>query len=499
MKPRTALLKLKADLGRIRILFGRLRYRGTHARVPAAPIEDQGRRRNWLPIAAPPGRAAPNATAVAQRVLLAAYQCGPGMGSVSQIGWEWYARLSRRRPVTLVTHIHNRAALELAGAPLSGSEIIFIDTEWFARPLYRIAKRLFPKSEHCVFMLSLLDFFVYEQVALRLLKRRAAAGERFGIVHAATPVTSLAATRLHRLRAPVVLGPLNSGLANPRGFGSILRDDSAWLYRLRGFARIADRIAGSTANAAAILVASQATLDSIPERSRARCLPMLENGVDLRKFHAAPWPEPPLGHLPLRILFVGRLVPFKALGLLLEAIARVRAEFQVRLDVIGDGPMAAVWIADAARLGIAELVNFQGARRLEEVARAMRSAHVLCLPSIRESGGSVLLEAMASARPVIAVAFGGPAEIVDEAVGRIIQPDGPAAVVAGFADAMRDIVRNPGAWRDRGLEGRRRAVSRFSWDVKIDRAIEIYDSFAAPIDDVLLAPASAPWHEAAHG
>src|SRR5271167_5016468 len=219
MKPRMALLKLKADLGRISILFRRLGYRGTHLLVSAAPIEDRGRRHNRLPIATPPSRATSSATVAAHHVLLAAYQCGPGMGSVSQIGWEWYARLSRRLPVTLVTHIHNRPALELAGAPLSGSEIIYIDTEWFARPLYRFAKRLFPRSEHCVFMLSLLDFFVYEQVALRLLKRRAAAGERFDVVHAVTPVTSLAATRLHRLRAPVVLGPLNSGLANPRGFG----------------------------------------------------------------------------------------------------------------------------------------------------------------------------------------------------------------------------------------------------------------------------------------
>jgi hypothetical protein len=74
------------------------------------------------------------------------------MGSVSQIGWEWYSRLSRRIPVTLVTHIRNRAALERAGAPLPGSEVRFIDTEWFAGPLYRIASKIFPNSQHSVLM-----------------------------------------------------------------------------------------------------------------------------------------------------------------------------------------------------------------------------------------------------------------------------------------------------------------------------------------------------------
>jgi len=225
---------------------------------------------------------------------------------------------------------------------------------------------------------------------------------------------------------------------------------------------------------------------------------MLENGVDLCKFKAAPWVAP--GLLPLRLLFVGRLVPFKALCLLLEAIARISAEFQVRLDVIGDGPMALVWKEEAARLKISALVNFQGARELDRVAIAMRSAHVLCLPSIRESGGSVLLEAMASARPVIAVAFGGPAEIVDDAVGRAVAPDGVEGVVAGFVDALRDIMRNPDAWSDRGLEGRRRAESSFSWDAKIDRAIEIYRGLVQRSDATPLGRVDETlWPEAAQG
>ena len=100
------------------------------------------------------------------RILLSAYQCGPGMGSVSQIGWEWYSRLSRMASVTLVTHIRNRKCLEAAGAPLPGSEVIYIDTEWFAGIVYRAALRMFPKSEHAVFLFSSVDFYFFDAVAL---------------------------------------------------------------------------------------------------------------------------------------------------------------------------------------------------------------------------------------------------------------------------------------------------------------------------------------------
>jgi len=408
------------------------------------------------------------------RVLLAAYQCGPGMGSVSQIGWEWYSRLAARQPTTLVTHVRNRTAISQTGAPWGGPEIIYIDTEWFAGPLYRFAARLFPKSEHSVFLVSSLDYFVYDYEAVKLLKRRLKQGERWDVVHVATPVSTSAPTRLYQLGCPVLLGPLNGGLGMPPAFRETMRAESTWFYPIRHFGRVIDWLIGSTRHAALILTATQATRASIPTRYHSRCVQMLENGVDLDRFHATPWPEPPSDINPLKILFVSRLIPFKALPLLFDAMVRVRHEFAVELTVVGNGPMEQEWRSQAAALGLEQEVFFAGGLSLDQVAEQMRAAHVFCLPSVRESGGAVLLEAMASARPVIAVAFGGPAEIVDEGVGRAIAPDGAEVVIAGFADALRDVFRNPDRWRQLGLEGRRRAEQQFGWDAKITAANHLY-------------------------
>lgn len=408
------------------------------------------------------------------RILLAAYQCGPEMGSVSQIGWEWYRRLTRRTSVTLLTHVRNRPALLKAGAPLEDSEVVYIDTEWLARPLFGLARRVFRNSEHAVFMISSCDFFAYDQQALKLMRQRLADGQSWDVIHAVTPVTTIAATRLHRLGIPLVLGPLNCGLGTPDGFRSLLKRDSPWIYPLRNLGRIADWLAGSTRNAAMILTATRATVASIAPKYRPRCVGLIENSVDLKRFSATPWPPAPGADEPLQLLFVGRLVPFKGLTMLLEAIAAVRETIETRLTVLGDGPMREVWMADARRLGVADLVNFRGAVSLDEVAAQMNAAHVFCLPSIRESGGSVLLEAMACARPVIAVDFGGPAEIVDEKVGRLAPADGPQTVVRAFADALREIVANPDRWRRKGEEGRRRVEKFFSWDEKIERAFRLY-------------------------
>jgi len=414
-----------------------------------------------------------------RRIILAAYQCGPGLGSVSQIGWEWYSRLAREHEVTLVTHVRNREALAAAGAPLAGSRIVYIDTEWFAGPLYRLSRRLFPFSEHSVFMLSSLDYFLFDFQAWRALAARIRQGERFSLLHRVTPITLAAPSWLGRLGLPVVLGPLNCGLDTPEGFGSVLKKDAVWLTRLRGVGQLAAALSGATRHAARILTATQATLASVPARHRPRCRMMVENGVDLERFRARPWPQPPSATEPLRVLFVGRLVPFKGVGMLFDAAAlAATSDRPIEVTIVGGGPMEQAWRAQAAALGIEERIRFLGSLPAEQVAAEMARCHVFCLPSVRESGGAVLLEAMASARPVIAVGFGGPAEIVDDDVGRLLAPVSAAQVTADLAVALADVCADPEAWRRRGTAGRRRAESSFSWPAKVASAAAVYDELA---------------------
>ncbi len=407
------------------------------------------------------------------RVLLSAYQCGPGMGSVSQIGWEWYSRLSRRTPVTLLTHVRNRPALEAAGAPLADSDVHYIDTEWIAGPLYRFASRLFPKSQHSVFLVSSLDYYFYDHDLCRQFKQ-SGVKHNWDIVHAVTPVSPSGATRIHKLGLPVVLGPWNGGLSSPRAFPEIMREDSSWLYRVREAGRYLDRVFGTTDSAAAILSATRSTDESIPAANRDRCVRMLENAVNLDLFQPATWDPAPSATEPLRILFVGRLVPFKGVSMLLDAVARIHNQFPVEVVIVGEGPLRGELEEHARSLGIAGFVQFKGALPLNSVAAEMQRAHVFCLPSVRESGGAVVLEAMAASLPVIAANYGGPAEIMDDEIGCALSCNGRNELIEGLTRALVDIVRNPESWRNKGLAGRRRAEQLYGWDAKVNAAVELY-------------------------
>jgi glycosyltransferase involved in cell wall biosynthesis len=278
----------------------------------------------------------------------------------------------------------------------------------------------------------------------------------------------------------VVLGPWNGGLGKPAHFPEIMQADAAWLYPVRKLGGLVDALAGSSRHAAAILTATKATLHSIAPRHRARCVPMLENGVDLTVFTPAPWPEPPGSQQPLMLIFVGRLVPFKGVSMLLEAVQRMKDQLPIRLTIVGNGPLEAALRAEAVARSIAEQVRFITANLApKQVAAEMQAAHLFCLPSVRESGGAVLLEAMACARPVTAVMFGGPAEIVDEAVGRPLPATGREAVVSGLAAVFREVATLPEVWRARGEEGLRRAQERYGWEAKVDAAVALYRRLAA--------------------
>jgi glycosyltransferase involved in cell wall biosynthesis len=401
-------------------------------------------------------------------VLLSAYYCAPGGGSVSHIGWEWYARLSREIPVTLVTHSRNRQILSDAGAPFPGSTITYIDTEWFAGPLYRLAKFLFKRSEHAIFLLTSLDFYLFDFVVLRRF-RKASSG--LNLVHVVTPVSPLAVTRLHKLGLPLIVGPWNGGVSTLAGFTEIMRADSEWIYGVRMLRGLLDRLTGCTKNARRVLTATVATDQCLPPSVPTER--MIENGVDLDVFSPG-GVLPPSPANPLQILFVGRLIPAKGLTMLLSAAARIHSAIPLRILIAGDGAIRETLEEQVRRDGLSDVVTFLGRQNQEQIVALMRQSHALCLPSIRESGGAVLLEAMACEIPVLTVANGGPGELADEEVGRALTADSPEMLIQGLAAALTDMYCDAPKWKQRGINGRRRAERQYGWPARIQRAIDIY-------------------------
>jgi glycosyltransferase involved in cell wall biosynthesis len=192
-------------------------------------------------------------------------------------------------------------------------------------------------------------------------------------------------------------------------------------------------------------------------------------GVDLSRFRPGDDPVE-----PGMILHVGRLTEKKGTALLLESFLRVRAAMpEARLLIVGDGP-------ERARLEqrAGEGVGFLGAVSTEEVARLMRRACVLAVPSVTARDGdseglpTVIMEAAASALPAVGSDHGGIAEAIETGRTGLIVPERNAGALA---DALLEILSSADRRAGMGQAALKLAEQRFDARRQNARLETLYD------------------------
>jgi len=206
------------------------------------------------------------------------------------------------------------------------------------------------------------------------------------------------------------------------------------------------------------------------------------NGVDLARFAPAfgrdalegsPFNDPAL----FVVGTVGRMQTVKAQTLLVDAFVlalqrepRLRA--QLRLILVGDGPLRADCEARLRAAGLNDLAWLPGERR--DVPALMRGFDAFALPSLAEGISNTILEAMASGLPVLATRVGGNAELVAEGGSGLLVAPGSAEALA---DGLLRLTADREAARQMGRHGFERARERFS----LEAMVAAYDALYAEL------------------
>ncbi len=150
--------------------------------------------------------------------------------------------------------------------------------------------------------------------------------------------------------------------------------------------------------------------------------------------------------------------------------------------MLGDGPSGAEWRQRAGELGIlgaasseAGKVFFAGWQTQTQCAARLRTSDALVLPSLVECGGAVVLEAMACGLPVVATAWGGPLDYLDQETGILVPATSREAMVDGLTAALVQLAGSR-ELRDRlGRAARSRVESDFDWDKKVIEVLATFD------------------------
>jgi glycosyltransferase involved in cell wall biosynthesis len=409
-------------------------------------------------------------------VLVLAESANPEWVSVPLVGWSHAEALSRHAHVHVVTQVRNREAIVRRGWR-EGVEFTVIDNESSARAVWKTSELVrggSGKGWTTVTALSALPYYHFEHLVWRRF-RHDLLSRKFDLVHRVTPLSpttpSLIARQCRRSGVPFVIGPLNGGVPWPKEFREAQHREREWLAYVRDAYKLLPGYRSTLENAAAVLVGSQATFAQLPQRHRTRAVYLPENAVDPARFPAVARPSP---RKPLRVIFVGRLVPYKGADMLIEAIAPLLSKGELELEIVGDGPDMPTLRRLIGELGLSDKVSLSGWIAHTELHERMARADIFGFPSIREFGGGVVLEAMAMGLVPVVADYAGPRELVSAATGIRVPLGRRAELVAGFRRALEQLADQPDRVRAMGTRARERVLELFTWDAKARQTCEVY-------------------------
>lgn len=375
------------------------------------------------------------------RVLLSAYACEPHVGSEQTKAWRFATALAGLgHDVTVLScGAHHRDAVEadLARDPQPAAlRFVWYDPPGIRAPGYASARLI---RHH----------YMRWQIGVRGLVRRLHGEQPFDVIHHVSWAVLRWPCLLGGLGPRLVLGPVGGAESAPwplrSGMG--LRAGAAELVRdlANRWARVDPLVRWSLARTDVILAADRATLAAIPSDLRHKAVLEPELFTDLAPWSRVHLPPPaPPGRFDL--LCVARLEGWKGLHLALDAFAVLAARVPAaRLRIAGTGPDAGRLQARADRLGLADRVEWLGRLPHASMPALYRRHDLFLFPSLHDTGGQALGEALAAGLPAVTLDLGGPGLVVDASCGIAIaaRGRGRAEVTADLAGALLALAQDP--------------------------------------------------------
>lgn len=247
------------------------------------------------------------------------------------------------------------------------------------------------------------------------------------------------------------------------------RVSSKFVGSLGGFRRVLSRKTLDRADA--IIAVNKSSFEAISRHTDKRKIHVIPLGVDTTEF---PYSNPTE---LFRIVSFGPLQRRRGLDNLISAVSIVSKQYpQVELCITGDGPHRTPLQVLVRKLGLSEKVRFLGYIPRDDLIRALAESRLYCHPSLHETFGISLLEAMSTGRPVVAADAIGPREIVVDKYNGFLVPMGDPEAIAA---AIIRIFQDPSLSIKMGTNSRKLCEKIYDWKIISKRYAEVYSTLGA--------------------
>ena len=391
--------------------------------------------------------------------LISAYSVNPYKGSEDSIGWNWVLQYEKNYKkgdrIILLTKKFNEKDTRrgLKEFNIQHVELIIVDVpdalNWF-------------REKHSAF--HHMYYILWQHWAWLWVKH---SGIRFDVIHHVTMNDYRIPSELYKAKgAKVIWGPMGGAQVTPKplkvyeknqlvaSFREFVNKSCSWnpFYKkaLRSYYKIYC-INNETQKQISCIVGKDVPL--MPElalRDEYKNLPIRKGNNDI-----------------LKIVFVGRLIGKKGIAFLVDALSLMPTDMNWELLIFGDGDDHALIEKQIADSGIGKNVKLMGNRPLNQIAEAYQQADVFVLPSLRETSGNVLLEAMAYAVPIVAFDTSFCRLLKEVDCGVFVNTDQALeGIKEDWCKAIVTLGQDKELAKQMGLNGYKYVNSKLTWDEK---------------------------------
>lgn len=399
------------------------------------------------------------------KVLLSAYACEPGKGSEPEVGWQWALHMARYHDVTVLTRANNQATIQAEIAKLVGKQplprFVFHDCNRWLLGLKRG-------------VLGTRGYYWFWQRTARRMIATLHLEQRFDLMHHVTFAGFRFPGAIWGHGVPTIWGPVGGVESFPWHLLPWRHPSSLLSEVLRNFGnRLQTTNVSSPVRRArlstVVLVSTHEAQTAFARHDIATVLmPTIGLSANDFSFISMRRVRVPV----LRLLFAGRLLAWKGLDLALAALAT--PGLRATLDVFGEGPYEPVLRREARRRGLTARVVFRGRIRRSELLNRYGDYDAFLFPSLHDTGGYALIEAMANGLPPVCLDCGGPAIAVAEGCGQKIPLASRRQIIAGLADAIRRYETDESLRIAHGHAARQTVLDRYEWTRKAEEMNGIY-------------------------
>ena len=400
------------------------------------------------------------------RILYDCFSCSPYYGSDEGIGWMWPYLMRKYHEVWALVRNDRKKDIEeyCRDNKIEDIHFVYCDIPEYLNFYYYNKKR--GKNGTLDF---LLYQFLWQFVALnkaKLLHKKV----HFDIVHHVCTNDFRLLGFMYQLNTPFIIGPIGGAQETSESLKIYVHEHirkeklrkaiNQLMIALPGYKkalRKADRIYFSNIETFSYLAPYI--------KNKNKCSLLTEIGT------VDSWEKIPTNtHTMDRctFLWVGRMEYRKGLELLIDVIRKLPLNKKWNVVLCGDGSERLKIQKMVSGSNFSDRVSFLGHVSYLEIMEIYRDATVFVFPSLRETTGTVLLEAMSCGLPVICLKQGGAANIVNEQTGFLIDVDNLSQCLNQFAHAMEFFIDHPEAAVRMGENARNHALTDYSWNSKID-------------------------------